>query len=72
MSFLYGLGVLVALIILWFAVRALRQRRRLKKYRASWEKRGTMLRIKRDRDLRARDPDLQTRPPTHKDGSSRR
>jgi len=72
MIFLYGLGVLAALGILWIAVRALRQRWRLKKYRASWEKRGTMLRIKRDRDMRARDPDLQTRPPTHNDGPSRR
>lgn len=72
MVFLYGLVVLAALVILWIAVRALRQRRRLKKYRASWEKRGTMLRIKRDRDMRARDPDLQTRPPTHDDGPSRR
>jgi hypothetical protein len=70
MTFIYGLGLLAALIIVWIVVRRGRQHRRLKKYRQSWEKRPTVMRIKGDRDMRDRDPDLQTRPPTYEDGPS--
>jgi hypothetical protein len=70
MTLIYGVGLLAALIIVWIAVRRGRQRRRLKKYRQSWATRPTVLRIKGDLDRRARDPDLQTRPPTYEDGRS--
>ena len=71
MTLIYGLGLLAALVIAWIAVRRGQQRRRLKKYRESWELRGTVLRIKRDqKNMRATDPDLQTRPPMSEDGTS--
>ncbi len=70
MALIYGLALLAALIIVWIAVRRGRQHRRLKKYRQSWEKRPTVMRIKGDRDMRARDPDLETRPPTYDDAPS--
>lgn len=69
MALIYGLVLLAALAIVWIAVRG-RKRRRLKKYRKSFENRETVLRIKRDLNMRARDRDLQTRPPTHEDGPS--
>ena len=69
MALIYGLALLAALIIVWIAVRRGRQRRRLKKYRQSWEKRPTVMRIKGDRDMRDRDP-LETRPPTYDDAPS--
>lgn len=60
----YGLGLLAVLVVIagifWWRGR---NRRRLKKYRASWEQRSTMIRLKRDRNMLASDPDLQTRPP---------
>lgn len=70
MGLVYGLGLIAALVIVWIAVRRGRQRRRLKKYRESWEQRSTVLRIRRDRDMRAADPDMQTRPPKTDDGRS--
>ena len=69
MAFIYGLALLAAIIIVWIAVRS-QKRRRLKKYRRSFEQRPTVLRIRRDQNMRARDPDLQTRPPTQEDGPS--
>jgi hypothetical protein len=61
----YGLALLaivvvVAGIVVWWRGR---KRRRLRKYRQSWEQRSTMLRIKRDRNLRDSDPELESRPP---------
>lgn len=52
--------VVIAGIVVWWRGR---KRRRLRKYRQSWEQRSTMLRIKRDRNLRDSDPDLESRPP---------
>jgi hypothetical protein len=70
-TLVYGLGLLAALVIAWIAVRRGRHRRRLKTYRESWEQRGTVLRIKRDqKNMRATDPELQTRPPMSEDGTS--
>jgi len=72
-TLVYGLGLLAALVIAWIAVRRGQQRRRLKKYRESWEQRGTVLRIKRDlKNMRATDPGVQTRPPLSEDGTSSR
>ena len=47
-------------IVVWWRGRKIR---RLRKYRQSWEQRSTMIRIKRDRNLRESDPDLESRPP---------
>ena len=67
----YGLGLLAVLVVIagivWWRGR---NRRRLKKYRASWEQRSTMIRLKRDRNMLASDPDLQTRPPASGDKSA--
>jgi hypothetical protein len=59
----YGLGLLAVLVVIAGIAWCGRNRRRLKKYRASWEQRSTMIRLKRDRNMLASDPDLQTRPP---------
>jgi hypothetical protein len=61
----YGLALLAVLVVIvgivvWWRGRKLR---RLRKYRQSWEQRSTMMRIKRDRNLRESDPDLESRPP---------
>jgi hypothetical protein len=67
MDLKYGLALLAlltVLVIAWVVVRRGEPRRRLKKYRESWEQRGTVLRINRDRAMRAADHlDVQTQAP---------